>query len=88
MPNSRGSLKRLWGWIKDQIVQDVPEHLAVCEFDCRCVHRCHRNQCTPDAWEPRETRLYRVAQYIGGTVPTPEVKGSNRRFDAEEAHGV
>jgi hypothetical protein len=27
--------RRVLGWTRDQIVQDVPEELAFCEFQCR-----------------------------------------------------
>jgi hypothetical protein len=54
MPKSRSFMNRLWDWIKEQIVQEVPEDLAVCEFDCRCVLECRKNQCTPRELEMRE----------------------------------
>jgi hypothetical protein len=39
---------RLWNWIKNQIVQDIPAGLAVCEFECR------RPQCTVSHWRTCE----------------------------------
>jgi hypothetical protein len=56
MPNSKDFIDRLWGWVKGQIVQEVPEDIASCEFDCSCVLECRKNQCTPGEWETREKR--------------------------------
>jgi hypothetical protein len=42
-------------WLKQQVVQDVPAELAVCEFDCRKV------QCTRDEWATCERRINRAA---------------------------
>ena len=33
------SLIRLWQWVKDQIVREVPEDLVLCEYDCRKEQR-------------------------------------------------
>jgi hypothetical protein len=63
MANSRDSLKRLWGWIKEQIIQDVPEDLATCEFDCSCVSECRENPCAIGEWEKRKT-LFASVQFI------------------------
>jgi hypothetical protein len=85
MPNSRGSLKRLWGWIKEQIVQDVPEHLAICEFDCSCVRECRENQCTLREWENRKATFSSAVQFVS-TISALEIERSNRH--TEEAHGI
>jgi hypothetical protein len=42
-------------WLKQQVIQDVPDELAVCEFDCRKV------QCTRDEWATCERRINRAA---------------------------
>ena len=42
---AKGSLIRLWQWVKDQIVCEVPEDLVLCEYDCR------KKQCTVGEWE-------------------------------------
>ena len=49
-----------WQWIKNQIVQDVPEEIALCEFDC------HKQQCTEKEWQacPR-----RIAWAAGELMP-------------------
>ncbi len=52
---SYGSFKWLWGWVEDQIVQDVPKDIAVCEFDCQ------KDQCTWGEWETCERRLRKPA---------------------------
>ena len=52
---SRGPLGRLWGWVKYQIVGDVPEDIALCAMDC------HKGQCTMGEWETCERRLEKAA---------------------------
>ena len=44
--------KKAWfiRWIKDQLVRDVPDKLAVCEFDC------NKNQCLEGEWISCERR--------------------------------
>jgi hypothetical protein len=58
MSQSRSPFKRLWRWVKDQIVQDVPKDNALCEFDCRKEH------CTLGEWETCERRLDKAAGEI------------------------
>jgi hypothetical protein len=53
----------LWQWIKDQIVQDAPEEIALCEFDC------HKQQCTEREWQ---TCPRRIAWAAGELMPAPE----------------
>jgi hypothetical protein len=50
-------------WLKQQ-VQDVPDELALCEFDCR------RAQCTSDEWATCERRINRAA---GELLPSRSV---------------
>jgi hypothetical protein len=44
-------------WLKEQIIQDVPEDIALCEFDCR------KSQCLMGEWENCERRLERLQDY-------------------------
>ena len=44
-------LRRLWRWIKTRLIQDVPEDIAACEFDCR------RTECRQGDWKTCENRL-------------------------------
>lgn len=62
------AMVELWQWIKKQIVQEVPEAIALCEFDC------NKQQCTEEEWEkcPRRT-----AWAAGELMP---VAGSKRRL--------
>jgi hypothetical protein len=46
--------RRLWRWTKQQIVQDVPDEDALCEFDCR------KKQCSAGDWAKCENRLQSV----------------------------
>ncbi len=38
-------------WLKDQLVEEVPDSLALCEFGCR------KQQCRMGEWETCERRL-------------------------------
>jgi hypothetical protein len=38
-------------WLKNQVIQEVPEDIALCEFDCR------KPQCRMGEWETCERRL-------------------------------
>jgi hypothetical protein len=56
-------IRNLWTWLQGQMVQDVPETLAVCEFDC------YRPACWRAEWERCAYR--RWAQAIGVAQPAP-----------------
>lgn len=49
------SLTRFGQWTRSLLVQDVPEEIAVCEFDCR------KGECSHDEWERCERRLTKAA---------------------------
>jgi len=76
-PTTGSPLARLWQWIHGQLVQDVPEDLAVCEFDCRKL------QCTMGEWETCERRLERVELQkkprSGGAPAAKPVAPRNRK---------
>jgi len=42
-------------WLANQLIRDVPDELAFCEFDCRKV------QCTKREWMKCDRRLHRGA---------------------------
>ena len=42
---------RGWRYFMDLLVQDVPQSIAACEFDCR------KTNCTPEEWQFCERRL-------------------------------
>ena len=44
-------MTKLWRWIKNRIVQDVPEEVALCEFEC------HKQQCTEREWQTCARRI-------------------------------
>ncbi len=54
---------RIWQRIKNQIVQDVPEEIALCEFDF------HKQQCTEREWQTCPRRIARAA---GELMPARE----------------
>ena len=45
---------RGWRFLMDHLIQDVPEAIAVCEFDCR------RPDCTAEEWLTCARRLEAV----------------------------
>jgi hypothetical protein len=53
-------IRNLWTWLHAQMVQDVPDRIAVCEFECRAV-TCQRGE-----WE---RCLYRRWVEAVGSVP-------------------
>jgi len=42
---------RLWQWLKNKMIQEVPEDYGWCEFDCEKL------QCSMGDWENCENRL-------------------------------
>jgi hypothetical protein len=52
------------GWLLNQIVQEVPEQLSVCEFDCP------NNECTISDWVGCELRQQALLQGRGLTRQT------------------
>jgi hypothetical protein len=46
--------RRAKRWLKDRIVEDVPDRLALCEFGCR------KQQCRMGEWEGCKRRLQDV----------------------------
>jgi hypothetical protein len=55
--------RRLWSFIKDQLVQDVPVEVEPCEFHCRV------GQCTMGEWEACENRLRTLAEKMSPAEP-------------------
>ena len=51
----RDPLTRVWQWVANQFVQDVPTESALCEYDCR------KGQCCSGEWEVCERRLHKAA---------------------------
>lgn len=49
------SFHRLWRFVRRQIVDDLPEELVICEFDCR------KGQCQQDQWETCDRRIRKGA---------------------------
>ncbi len=51
-----GSFYRLWQRFKDKVIQEAPEDIQLCEFDC------HELECAMGDWEKCERRLRSLAQ--------------------------
>lgn len=49
--NKKGRVRRVVEWFKARWVQDVPEEVAPCEFECR------KTECRHGDWETCERRL-------------------------------
>ena len=47
---------RLWQWIVNGLVRDVPEDIQWCEFDCRKL------ECRQGEWGKCENRLRSIEQ--------------------------
>jgi hypothetical protein len=60
--SSGGFLNRLQSWLSRQLVQDVPDEVSVCEYEC------NRTDCRIGQWNTCEKRLYPVSD--------PGLKGS------------
>jgi len=58
-----GPLRQFWQWFKRQWINDVPEDIAMCEFDCR------KGQCLYDEWESCERRITRGAGELMPPAP-------------------
>ncbi len=50
---------RGWRFLVDQLVQDVPDAIAVCEFNCR------ETDCSEERWRCCERRLQAVQHALG-----------------------
>jgi hypothetical protein len=68
-PRMAGVIERLRAklvrWWNAQVIQEVPDTDALCEFDCR------RLQCSQGEWESCERRIRRAA---GELYPAPKVQ--------------
>jgi hypothetical protein len=47
--------RRLWRFVKRQIVGDAPEELSICQFDCP------KGECRQDEWDTCERRISKGA---------------------------
>lgn len=52
---TNGLLLQMWDRLKRLWIKDVPEDIALCEFDCR------KEQCHYDEWASCERRLTKAA---------------------------
>lgn len=43
--------RRLRRWVTNQVIQEIPGDIALCEFDCR------KEQCTIEEWATCERRI-------------------------------
>ena len=50
-------IRKAWRWLRSRLVQDVPDDLAICEFECEKLH------CSMGEWESCERRLRLQEKY-------------------------
>jgi len=55
MPNQVRLFRRLWCFVSRQVVDDAPEDMAICEFDCR------KEQCMHEEWATCERRIHKAS---------------------------
>lgn len=55
MRKNKRPIRAIWRWLRNQVVQEVPEDSAICEFDCR------KEQCVQAEWATCERRLSHAA---------------------------
>ena len=65
-------VRRARNWLANEVIQDVPDELAACEFDCRKQH------CTSDDWSSCERRLKAMEGLMVGRNSGPELSNSLR----------
>jgi hypothetical protein len=58
---------KFWQYLKDQIIQMVPDEIAICEFDC------HREHCLMDNWKTCANRK----KYLLASNQLPDKDGPN-----------
>jgi curli biogenesis system outer membrane secretion channel CsgG len=58
------SLRRSWQQFEQHLSEEVPEDIAVCEFDCR------KTQCSYGEWKSCERRLSKGAGELMPASPT------------------
>ena len=63
----RPILRSVWDWLRRQLIDEVPEGDALCEYDCR------KPQCTDGEWETCTRRI----QHASGEL-MPEKKPAPR----------
>lgn len=73
--NVGGLLSRFRRWVSAGIVQEVPEDIAICAFDCQ------RGQCTNGEWAICDRRIKRAA---GELWPDVEPQTSEQVPSAQE----
>jgi hypothetical protein len=76
MPQSENPFTTFGRWVINQIVQDVPEDIALCEHDCR------KRQCTLGEWDRCERRLRNAA---GELMPARGVVPAEEEVNKEES---
>jgi hypothetical protein len=75
--------QNIWKWLSDQIIGEVPEDGALCEFDCR------RLQCVEGEWDTCERRLHRAAgELMPARKPPLVVLAESRAAQDEHSETV
>lgn len=71
MNSAREYFNRLWQKIKSFLIQDVPEEIAICEFECR------GKECIKDRWQACKRRLSDVYHQVEHSQKHEELNTSS-----------
>ena len=55
----------IWQWIKREFIQDIPDDIALCEYDCR------KQECTNEEWLTCERRVIRAESELRAPAKHP-----------------
>jgi hypothetical protein len=65
-------LRRLWRFAIRQIVDDPPDDIAICEFDCR------KGQCVQNEWDSCDRRIHKGAGELFPASDAPRFEGGTQ----------
>jgi len=67
------SIRQFGKWLKAQWIAEVPEELALCEFDCR------KNQCASAEWAACQRR---ISKATGELIPAARAIDRSQKSEA------
>lgn len=69
---SPGPVRQLWDRLKKEVVDSVPDDIALCEYDCR------KEQCLYQEWATCERRLSKASGELMPPGPPPAPPAEER----------
>jgi hypothetical protein len=76
-PQANNIVFRFWRWTKGQMISQVPEAIALCEFDCG------KRQCQQTEWASCERRLAKAKGELSRSA-CPRAGAGVTRLDGVE----